>query len=315
MRRSALLRSPTLIEFFRSEDYLHGCKMLLTFEDPAACIQIVKNYLDEGPDCYTKTRLKVHVTLRYKMIDRFVVLVKLYILAQKLALGGLMDIAYENIVEGEQSITPPICFAMTALAYEPEVGVDKSLKDWCLKLVGDHFFALYDMDEWWTEMEYQLDPELGRHWANLVTANGCLINVFEDKVERTWLAGIVNEMAQGGHVGIISIMEEYSYAKDVQHILEEVWAEDNETSDEDGWEDLEQAPDKSRSAKKSAAAINKIGMGMMKRDRSSSLSNFLNDESAKARSVMGMDLKPAQLVSDTRFRFRGGRLLRLLRHC
>lgn len=315
MKRSSMMRSPLFVKFFQSEDYLHGCKMLLTFvNESAACFHILKYYLDEGPDRYTRTRLRVHITLHYQIIDRFVILGRLYILAKKLALEGLMNMAYETIVDGERSITTAVCFAMATLIYKPEAGFDKPLKDWCLKHIGSHFFALYEMDDWWTELVYQLEPDLGRHWAKLVAANGCLMSAFEDKADHAWLEGIIHDMAKGGHADIISVIEEYSYARDVQQVLEEVWDERKYASD-DGWEDVEQIPVKPRSPKKTAAAINNIGMDMMKQNGSSkSLSVFFNADSAKARSVMGMDAMPAKMVSSTRFKLRGGHLLRLLRH-
>lgn len=315
MKRSSMMRSPLFVKFFRSEDYLHGCKMLLTFgNESPACFQILKYYLDEGPDRYTKTRLRVHITLHYQIIDRFLILARLYLLAKKLALEGLMNMAYETIVDGERSITPASCFAMASLIFTPDAGFDKLLKDWCLKHVSNHFFALYEMDDWWTEVVHQLQPDLGRHWAKLVAANGCLMSAFEDKVDHAWLERIIHDMAKGGHEGIISVIEEYSYARDVQQVLEEVWDERKDASDEE-WEDVEQVPGKPRSPKKTAPAITNIGINMIKRKGSSkTLSVFVNADSAKARSVMGMDAMPAKMVSSTRFRFRGGHLLRLLRH-
>ena len=315
MKRSSMMRSPLFVKFFQSEDYLHGCKMLLTFlNESPACFQILKSYLDEGPDRYTKTRLRVHITLQYQMIDRFLILGRLHLLAKKLALQGLMNMAYETIVDGERSITPAICFAMATLIFTPEVGFEKLLKDWCLKHVSNHFFALYEMNDWWKEVVHQLEPDLGRHWAKLVAANGCLMSAFEDKVDHAWLEEIIRDMAKGGHAGIISVIEEYSYARDVQQVLEEVWNEKKDASD-DGWEDVDQIPGKPPSPRKAAAAITNIGIDMAKRKGSSkTLRVFVNADSAKARSVMGMDVMPAQMVSSTRFRFRGRHLLRLLRH-
>lgn len=289
--------------------------MVLTFvdESAAACFQILKYYLDEGPDCYTKTRLRVHVTLHYKLIQRFVILGKLYMLGKKLALGGLMNLAYETIIDGERSMTPATCFAMATLVYDSEAGFDKLLKDWCLKLVENHFFALYEMDDWWRELVYQLEPDLGRHWAKLVATNGCLMSAFKDKADQVWLEGIVHEMANRGHTGTISVIEEYSYAMDVQHILEEVWAEGKDTGD-GGWGRVKKVADQPRSPKKTAAAINNIGMDMMKGNgNSKSLSVLLNHDSPKVRSVMGLDAMPTKVVSCGKFKFGGGRLLRILR--
>ena len=312
------MRSPLFIKFFQSEDYLHGCKMLLTFVDESsACFQILKSYLDEGPDRYTKTRLRIHITLQYQLIDRFLILGRLHLLAQKLALEGLMNMAYETILDGERSMTPASCFAMTTLIYAPEAGFDKLLKDWCLKHVSNHFFALYEMDDWWKRVVHQLEPDLGRHWAKLVAANGCLMSAFEDKVDHVWLEKIIHDMAKGGHAGIISVIEEYSYARDVQQVLEEVWDEGKDESD-DGWEDVEQTPvvGKPPSPTKTAATcVTHIGKKMMKRNSSAkTVSVFVGADSAKARAVMGMDVMPAKMLSSTRFRFRGGHLLRLLRH-
>lgn len=317
MKRSSLMRSPLFIKFFQSEDYLHGCKMLLTFVDESpACFQILKYYLDEGPDRYTKTRLRVHVTLQYQLIDRFLILGKLQLLAKKLALEGLVNMAYDTILDGERSITPACCLAMATLIYAPESGFDKTLKDWCLKHVSNHFFALYEMDGWWKEVVHQLEPDLGRYWAKLVAANGCLMSAFEDKVDHAWLERIIHDMAKGGHAGIISVIEEYSYARDVQQVLEEVWDETKDASD-DGWEDVEQTPVPGTpcSPRKTAAAVTNIGKNIVKRNGSSkTMSVFVAADSAKARSVMGMDVMPSKMMSSTRFRFRGGHLFRLLRH-
>lgn len=316
MKRSSLMRSPLFVEFFRSEDYLHGCKMQLTFvNESPACFDILKYYLDEGPDRYNKTRLRVHVTLHYQMVDRFLILGRLHLLAKKLALGGLMNIAYETLVDGEQSITAADCRAIAILIYTPEAAFDKVLKDWCLKHVSNHFFALYEMDDWWTAVVHQLEPDLGRHWAKLVAANGCLMSAFEDKVDHAWLERIIHDMAKGGHKGIISVIEEYSYTKDVQQVLEEVWDDSKDTSD-DGWEDVEKTPAKPSSPRKSVATITKIGTNAVKRNCSTkTLDVYVNADSAKARSVMGMDTMPAKVMYSTRFRFRDAQLLRLLRQC
>jgi hypothetical protein len=313
MKRSSMMRSPAFIEFFRSEHYLHGSKMLLTFvDDPAACFQVLKYYLDEGPDCYTKTRLRVHVTLHYKMIERFVVLGRIYLLAKKLSLGGLMNMAYDAIVDSERCMTAGSSFIMASLVYAREAGFDKPLKDWCLKHIENHFFALYEMEAWWTELADQLEPDLGRHWAQLVEANGCLKGTFEHKTDQAWLERIIHNLAQEGQPSIISVIEERSYAQDVQKILDEVWAEDRNASDEE-WEEVDRAPGGSGSTETTGGAASIMSNDMIKRKRDQKTLSHLFDECAKARSVMGMDVIQEQMMSSTRTKLRGGRLLRFLR--
>jgi hypothetical protein len=291
--------------------------MLLTFfDDPAGCFQILKCYLDDGPDCYTKTRLRVHVTLRYKVTERFIILGRLYMLAKKLALGGLVDMAYETIVDCEQSLTPTSCFAMASLVYGPDASAfDQPLKDWCLKHIENHFFALNDNENWWAEMMGPLEPNLGRHWADLVKANGSSVSASEDQDDQSLLEGIIYDMGSSGRAGIISVIEERSYANDVQRVLEEVWAEENSVSD-DEWEKVEHEASEPGSPETTAAVVSNIGKDMMKGSENvKALGLLFKNDSAKARSVMGMDVIPVQLRSGTKGRFRGGRLLRLLRHC
>lgn len=313
MKRSSMMRSPAFIEFFRSEHYLHGSKMLLTFaDDPAACFQVLKYYLDEGPDCYTKTRLRVHVTLHYKIIERFVILGRLYLLAKKLSLRGLMNMAYDAIVDSERCMTAGSAFIMASLVYAREAGFDKPLKDWCLKHIGNHFFALYEMEAWWTELADQLEPDLGRHWAHLVEANGCLKGTFEHKSDQVWLERIIHNLAQEGHRSTISVIEEHSYAKDVQKILDEVWAEDRNASDEE-WEEVDRAASGSSSTETTGGVASIMSNEMIKQTRSQKTLSHLFDDCAKARSVMGMDMIQEQLMSSPRTKLRGGRLLRFLR--
>ena len=50
-KRSALQRSPTLAKFFESPDYLVGSGTQLEFhEDGVACLRVIKEYLEDGPD-------------------------------------------------------------------------------------------------------------------------------------------------------------------------------------------------------------------------------------------------------------------------
>lgn len=60
IHRSALARSPVLASYLESDAYLQGCRIYLKFgEDPAICFHVIKVYLEEGIDRYSKTRLRV----------------------------------------------------------------------------------------------------------------------------------------------------------------------------------------------------------------------------------------------------------------
>ena len=195
-KTSSLKRSPCLIPFFESDDYLYGCKMHLKFKDePAECFEIVQQYLDLGPDRYTAQSIRLHMGLRYSANDGFVILVKLYSLAGKLHLPGLQKITYECIKQMEPQMQAGFCLTLTPLIYDKKARFDKRLQRWCFKQISTHYQVLCGFEEW-AELLGKLDSGLAAQWRELVKANG-------SNKTAVWWSDLVNangsiETAVGG---------------------------------------------------------------------------------------------------------------------
>ncbi|CAL8575697.1 hypothetical protein XPA_001605 [Xanthoria parietina] len=167
-RRSTLRRSPTFAQFFDSRYYLQGCKMILTFLlDPAVCIEIAYKYLQEGPDVFQQTILRVQLTMRYKLVDRCIILIKLYSLAQKLALPLLADMAFGVLAEGDHQMTVSDCITVSSLIFERRGVFGRKLKEWCICRIRD-FVPELKQSTFWQEVVFNMDTELEQRWSYLL---------------------------------------------------------------------------------------------------------------------------------------------------
>lgn len=167
IQRSALMRSPTLTDFFMSLDYLPGCKMNLHFmNDPGVCFEIVQAYLENGPDCYPILRLKVYITRLTKNADRFLVLIRLHKFAIKLGLFHLRNMAFEVIHDLEWEMSAECCPKIAELVFAHQSPYDNNIKLWVLKHIG-HFHKKLSRSNTWAALVPILDPELGEHWATM----------------------------------------------------------------------------------------------------------------------------------------------------
>lgn len=182
-KRSTLRRSPILAEFFDSPDHLSGCNMVLTFLlDPAVCLEIAYKYLDEGPDVFQQTILRVQLTMRYKLVDRSLILVRLYSLAQRLALPLLTDMAYGVLTEGDHQLTASDCITLSSLIFKKEGICDRKLKEWCICRIRDHVPQLQE-STFWQEFMWGMDVELGQRWIQLLEETLVHREIVEDVME------------------------------------------------------------------------------------------------------------------------------------
>ncbi|KAL8726887.1 MAG: hypothetical protein Q9181_005895 [Wetmoreana brouardii] len=167
-KRSVLRRSPTLAKFFESAYYLQGCNMHLTFVvDPAVCIDIVYKYLEDGPDIFRQTVLRVQLTMRYKLIDRSIILVRLYALAQKLDLPSLTEMTFGVLCSGDLQLTAANCLTLSSLVFAHTAGFDKKLKDWCFDHVKQRHTEL-EGTALWNETLWKTEMELSQRWTQLM---------------------------------------------------------------------------------------------------------------------------------------------------
>lgn len=157
--------------------------MHLTFVvDPAVCIQLAYKYLEEGPDVFHQTVLRVQLTMRYKLIDRSIILTRLYALAQKLALPGLMDMAFGVLSGGDDQIKAEDCLTLSSLVFAKTAAFDKKIKDWCFEHVKTWFPVLSNSDVW-LEAMWNADLELRQKWSELVEVKASVLGTVDEATE------------------------------------------------------------------------------------------------------------------------------------
>ncbi|KAL9025684.1 MAG: hypothetical protein Q9196_005536 [Gyalolechia fulgens] len=182
-QRSVLKRSPTLAKFFESPYYLPGCEMRLTFVvDPAVCIDIAYKYLEEGPDIFQHTILRVQLTMRYKLVDRLIILVRLHSLAKKLALPGLMDMAFAVLSEGGPQMRAQDCITLSSLIFAKTANFDRKLQEWCV----DHatrYLPELEHSQLWLDVLWKADVELAHRWAQLLDTRRSRLDTVDEGAE------------------------------------------------------------------------------------------------------------------------------------
>ncbi|KAL8709626.1 MAG: hypothetical protein Q9220_005718 [cf. Caloplaca sp. 1 TL-2023] len=233
---STLRRSPTFTQFFDSPYYLHGCNMILTFiVDPATCIDIAYRYLEQGPDIFQQTVLRVQLTMRYKLVDRSIILVRLYALAQKLALPGLMDMAFGVLGEGDQHLQASDIVSVSSLVFARTMGFDMKLRDWCFMHVQKWFSGMRE-SLIWREVLHKADPELLQRWSVLIDEEAARLKAVNGGVEDGEMHRLIDCMTSGAATNDSSSTTT-SKEQAFQDVLDEFAHRSEETDDE--WETSE----------------------------------------------------------------------------
>ena len=168
-KRSALQRSPMLAEFFRSTDYLVGSGTQLEFHGTSvACLRVIKEYLEDGPDLYTEDTLRsyaIQETGTRKVYD-FLLVVSVHKLAVKLGLNSLMHLAYAVLYHLECSVTPRDCINLIGLVFNTNHHFNNALQNWFLEQVDRHFDSLSGSCEWANAM-VKSSTEFKVLWADV----------------------------------------------------------------------------------------------------------------------------------------------------
>ena len=169
IKQSALQRSPTLARFFQSSDYLVGSGTQLEFHDNGvACLRVVKEYLEDGPDIYTADRLRRYATQEtatHKAYD-FLLVVCVHQLAAKLAVHSLTNLAYAVLYQLECSVTPRDCIKLIGLVFNTNYHFDNAIQNWLLEQVDRHFHSLSGSCDWANAM-VKSSAEFKVLWANI----------------------------------------------------------------------------------------------------------------------------------------------------
>ena len=267
--------------------------MQITFmSDPAACFQIVKSYLDEGPDMFTNTRLRVLITVNYRIADRFVILVRLHLLAKKLALPGLMYMAYDAILQIERLVTPSSCVTIASIIFSKSAGFDKMLKDWIVKHIGYHYLALKEIQEWDNILKGH-ESDLNGQWSQIVEAHSAVLAAAKEEKDGKALVKVISGLPTESQGNAISAVEEQELA--FEKYVDEI-REDGMRQQEDGdWEEVDDVNDEDDLVTDDTKARKTLGMSLAestkpeKKEIKLSRSQSMPCPTAKARAVMGMD--------------------------
>ena len=179
--RSALARSPHFRKFLESSSYQPHCSMLITFmRDPASVFDFVKRYLEEGPERFNLTVLRIHVNYRYQPLERLMVLVQLCRMAHHMGLWYLHDMAYEALVEGNRCIYLSMLPTLAGLIFASREAYNSQLKDWCLMHISHHFMRLRDNVEWIRCLE-TCEEELRAEWIRIASQCMRVLAIVQDE--------------------------------------------------------------------------------------------------------------------------------------
>ena len=178
MRRSSLQRSATLHQFFESKGYRFGCGMTLHFTQvPGVSFSLVKDYLDKGPDRYTKADVISSVSHHYTNGGkRLEIYSRLHKCARQLELFGLKAMAWAAIKDEDKSVSAEDCVTLASFIFADQAGFSAQLKNWLLGHIKKHFEVLnanpvigVEPDTTWSELVNMLSPGFRKEWKNMVS--------------------------------------------------------------------------------------------------------------------------------------------------
>ncbi|KAL9101828.1 MAG: hypothetical protein Q9163_002953 [Psora crenata] len=289
IRRQTLARSPTFAKFFSSAYYLPNSDMLVSFmNDPAAVFDIVKRYLEQGPELFDSTRLRVHVLRRYKALERTVVLIRLCRMADNMGLWYLHQMALKILVDENCSITAPMLPTIASLIFASEANYCHHLREWCLLQASHHFATLKDTGDWARSLATS-DDELRKGWKIMVDQHKLEPGMLEDKVDGEVLEGRVHRITLQEYRRAISTTTGTEPTEKTPNYLKNEAPRMEAESDLEDWEDITAIGTPSLDEEDATSTETKTGPMLDTTASISALRRTANAETAKARLVMGID--------------------------
>ncbi|KAG8526669.1 uncharacterized protein KY384_008098 [Bacidia gigantensis] len=179
--KAALARAPIFRNFFKSEHYAWGSDTLISImSDPAAAFDIVQRYLEQGPELFDMTCLRVYVYKRYNSLERTVVLVRLYRMAHSMGLWFLEDLAYEVLVDGNRYVTAAMMPTLAGLIFAPRGNHNDQIKNWCLVHIGHFFLDLKDCADW-SRCLTLCEDRLTQEWNKMLFENTRILGIMSNE--------------------------------------------------------------------------------------------------------------------------------------
>ena len=142
--------------------------------DPAAVLDIVIRYLDQGPELFDTTTLRVYIYRHYTTLARIVVMVRLCKVANNLGLWYLHEMAFGILEDGSRDITAHMLPTVANLVFAVKANQHTCVKEWCLGHIGHHFLDLKD-DENWSRCLTVSEEELSLQWNKMIQQNADII--------------------------------------------------------------------------------------------------------------------------------------------
>ncbi|KAL9127945.1 MAG: hypothetical protein Q9217_003281 [Psora testacea] len=291
VNRRTLSRSPTFAKFFESAYYLPHSEMLVSFmNDPAAVFDIVKRYLEQGPELFDLAILSIHVHRRYMTLERTVVLVRLCRMSHNMGLWYLHDMAFEILVDANHLLTASMLPTIASLIFASKANYDRHLKEWCLLHAGHHFAALKDSAEWAHCLAVS-EEELRTEWKTMVKQNEEILNTLEEVADDGVLEGIIHRMSLQEQRLAISVIEgnQPRIKSFGEGLMTEAPRNLELESDLDEWEDVTAIGSPATGEENRTSTNTKTRAMLSTNGRTPSLLRSSNAETAKARLVMGID--------------------------
>ena len=305
MNRSSLQRSPTLIRFFQSTSYRAGCGMTLHFTQvPGACFSLVKEYLDKGPDRYTKDCMVWEVSSSYTDAGkRFEIYSRLHKCARKLELPGLKNLAWEALVDEESSLRVEHCVTLASFIFANQAGFGKQLMNWLMGHIKRNFEVLdagllidVNPDVTWDSIVKTLSHGFQKDWNNLVLARKSRLSLVEEEKNDEQEEHLVKTPQTSDDTDLETSTADEEDGIPDNTAIDSIIEVPLEKDDSEEWEDLDHlcpGPDISRAADDTKAR-EVLGAPMnprfsSSRDRSPPRHSSFDLETAKARMVMGIN--------------------------
>ena len=179
MKRSALERSGPLLKFFKSNHYRYGCGNTLHFtEVPGVAFDLVKVYLEKGPDLFTQASLMHRVSRSHMDTgNRMEIYTRLHKCARLLELGGLKNMAMAAIRAEQGGMTSQHCARLASFVFVEHSGFGRELKAWLMDHVKDNFdtlrtnpFIHANPDTTWFNIVSNLSPRFRNDWKSMMDA-------------------------------------------------------------------------------------------------------------------------------------------------
>lgn len=334
MKRSSLQRSEVLNQFFQSKSYRFGCGMTLHFYNvPGICFGFVKDYLEMGTDRYTLAQMKDDISDYYSSEGkRIQIFARTYKCARQLELGGLKSMAWEAIKDEESALTVENIISLTSLIFANQAGFGHELKDWLLEhikkhrsfLNGNPVVAMDPVTITWTDVVSTLSPGFKKQWKSLVKDEKTPLSIVgeEDAQEMIYtrvLQSLDDADLKRAERAMSSVKEKKQGTprktptsprktplSPHKPVITEIISMGDEEDDQNQWEDLDRlcpGPEISRTTDDTKARA-LLGAPANPRFSTSSAASTrpssLDLETAKARSVMGMNEKSPGTIAGRR---------------